>query len=391
MTAMRVFHQKAIQNFPVLCWPSRRMLHFNTRTLLKSKTLALRLDLENSSPLLYPYEVVDTVDKLRKAKKSFSTASCVALDVEALCTKDLKKQLGDISLIQACSDAAKVVYLFDVLTLPRDELKTCMKDIMDNDEIWKMFFDCRRDVEALHSQLGLVPRNVLDLQLYFTAWQWKLRSVHRRSSMGYVLKTVAGITRQEGDAAVQTAMTLGNRPVWDVRPLPEHFLEYAAGDVRHILLMAPHLEQRVGKVVPLDHVERITSRYVEHYSQATAVEDELDPSPAEVNVELLERFIGPGGVCNFCGATGHTETECFKKQNNALRCTFCGSIGHSSRNCYKQHPQLLKCESCGQVGHSKANCFKKNPCKFCGGNHKSNSCHKRLEKKKYFDFESGKQ
>eukprot|EP00796_Vickermania_ingenoplastis_P005321 gene5321-3823_t len=360
---LRSFHRRLL--LKTSC--STRFSHFRSTTpLLEAKSLTFEnVDLTNNGPLSYPYKVVDSVEELTSATKAFMDSSCIALDVEALCTKDLKKQLGDISLIQACSDTERVVYLFDVLTLPRKELRECIGEVMANKEIWKLFFDCRRDAEALNSQLGLIPSRVLDLQLYFTAWQWKLRSVHRRSSMGYVLKTVAGINRQEGDAAVQTAMTLGNRPVWDIRPLPEHFLEYAAGDVRHILLMAPHLVDKVGKTVPLDHVERITAKYVEHYSQSTAVEDELDPSPAEVNVELLERFIGPGGVCKFCGATGHTEAECFKKQNkNQLRCTFCGGMGHSSKNCYKQHPQLLKCESCGQVGHSAANCFKKNPCTY---------------------------
>lgn len=355
----------------------------------KSLDLA-KLNFYSESPLAYPYEVIDSVDKLEKASSVLSQANCVALDVEALCTKDLKKQLGDISLVQACSDAAKTVYLFDVLTLPRENFTQHIGGILASEKIWKLFFDCRRDVEALNSQLALTLKSVLDLQLYFTAWQWKMRSVHRRSSMGYVLKTVAGVMRQEGDSAVQTAMTLGNRPVWDIRPLPPHFLEYAAGDVRHILLMAPHLISKVGKSVPIDHVERITARYVEHYSQSKAVEDELDPSPAEVNVELLERFIGPGGACTFCGATGHTAAECFKKQSNTLRCTFCGALGHSSKNCFKQHPQLLKCEACGQVGHTAANCYKKNPCKFCGGNHKSSNCHQRLQKKKYFDFGDGK-
>lgn len=353
----------------------------------RTKDLSLKVDVVKDNPILFPYKVVDTVKELEKATSSLSQAGCVALDIEALCTQGLKKQLGDISLIQACSDAEKIVYLFDALVLPREKLIVSVGNLLSNTAVWKLFFDCRRDVEALNSQLGLVPRKVLDLQLYFTAWQWKLRSVHRRSSMGYVLKTVSGATRREEDSVVQTAMTLGNRPVWDVRPLPEHFLEYAAGDVRHILFMTPHLVERGGAAVDLERVERITAHYVEHYAKAGEVENELDPSPAEVSIELLERFIGPGGVCKFCGAAGHTETECFRKQSNSLRCTFCGALGHSSRNCYKQHPQLLKCELCSQIGHSAANCFKKNPCNYCGGNHRSNSCHKRLEKGKYFDFE----
>lgn len=386
---MRIFHAAA----SVTSKSSSATRSFFSRSflpLIESTGLSLKVDVTKDNPIMYPYKVVDTVEEMEKACDSLSKAGCIALDIEALCTQDLKKQLGDISLVQACSDAEKTVYLFDALVLPRDKFIATVGNILCSTAVWKLFFDCRRDVEALNSQLGFVPKKVLDLQLYFTAWQWKLRSVHRRSSMGYVLKTVSGATRREEDSVVQTAMTMGNRPVWDVRPLPEHFLEYAAGDVRHILFMTPHLVEKGGTAVDVERVERITAHYVEHYAQAGGMEEELDPSPAEVNIEMLERFIGPGGVCKFCGAAGHTEAECFRKQSNSLRCTFCGALGHSSRNCYKQHPQLLKCESCSQIGHSAANCFKKNPCKYCGGKHKSNSCHKRIEKKKFFDLDAVK-
>lgn len=375
----------------ISCFYAEKRNHFSTCSASlnpsKGSVPFQGFDLKNHNPLNYPYEVIDSVEKLNAAVKSLRGATCVALDVEALCTKALTKRLGDISLIQACSDTSKVVYLFDALTLPRSEFRSSMEEIMTSKSIWKFFFDCRRDVEALHSQLNLVPQGVIDLQLYFTAWQWKLRSVYRRSSMGYVLKTVSGISRKETDSAVQTAMTLGDRPVWDVRPLPKHFLEYAASDVRDIMLMAPHLLSKAAKNVCFDHLERLSFCYVEHYAQLSAVEDELDPSPAEVSPELLERFVGPGGVCKFCGAPGHVESECFRRQSASLRCTFCGALGHSSRNCFKQHPQLLKCESCGQVGHNASNCFRKNPCKFCGGNHKTSSCHKRLQSKSFFPLE----
>ncbi|CBH14702.1 zinc finger protein, predicted [Trypanosoma brucei gambiense DAL972] len=330
----------------------------------------------SSMILKYPYRVVDTHEKLKEAVTSLQGARSIALDIEAFCTTDQAKQLGRISLVQACSDAKPVVFLFDVLTLTPDVFVKDMQSLLSDREIRKLFFDCRRDVEALSCQLGVKPEGVLDLQVFFTAIQWKLRSVNRRSGMGYVLKSVAGLTRQEGDSAVQTAMTLGNRPVWDIRPLPDHFLEYAAGDVRHILLLSNYL---VGnKDVPVDvvAVERLTAQYVEHYAVGKPVITEADATPAEVNRAWLERYIGPGGGCHFCGAKGHTEAECFKKQNGKAKCSFCGEVGHTARNCFKKHPQLLTCEKCGQLGHTGASCFRTNPCKHCGGPHSSANCHK---------------
>lgn len=334
--------------------------------------------------LKYPYEVVDTSDALESAVQSLRTATSIALDVEALCTSEKQKQLGAISLVQACSDAKPVVYVFDVLTLTVPTFVRTMAPLMSDTAVRKLFFDCRRDVEALSCQMQLTPRGVLDLQLYYTALQWKLRSVSRRSGMTYVLKNVAGIRRQEGDSAVQTAMAVGHRPVWDVRPLPSHFLEYAADDVRHTLLLSSALQRHAGGRVPIEAVDRLTSAYVEHYAVGRPVEHEADAHPAEVNTVWLERYIGPGGVCKFCGAKGHVEAECFKRLNGVVRCTFCGEAGHTSRNCYKKHPQLLKCELCGQLGHTAMSCFKANPCKHCGGLHSSANCHKRLREVKYF-------
>nr|CCC93118.1 unnamed protein product [Trypanosoma congolense IL3000] len=342
----------------------------------------------SSAILKYPYEVVDTEEKLNEAVLSLQNARSIALDIEAFCTTEQAKQLGRISLVQACSDAKPVVFLFDIITLTSEVFVRRTQSLLRSKDIRKLFFDCRRDVEALSCQLGIKPEGVLDLQVFFTAIQWKLRGVNRRSGMGYVLKSLTGLTRQEGDSAVQAAMTLGNRPVWDIRPLPDHFLEYAAGDVRHILLLSSYLLAKDDVPVEAEAVERLTAQYVEHYAVGKPVVTEADATPAEVNTAWLERYIGPGGSCNFCGAKGHTEAECFKKQNGKSKCSFCGENGHTARNCFKKHPQLLTCEKCGQLGHTAASCFRTNPCKHCGGPHNSANCHKTFQQQRVFDDSS---
>ncbi|CCW62140.1 unnamed protein product [Phytomonas sp. EM1] len=331
----------------------------------------------------YPYKLVDTVDALKETALCLNKSRLIALDIEAFCTESDRKHLGQISLIQACTDVYPVVFLIDVLVLSIALTKQYLAPVLENAAITKLFFDCRRDIEALSVQMGLTPNTALDLQLQFTALQWRLRSVNRRSGMAYVLKDVAGITRPAGHAAVHTAMTLGHRPVWDVRPLPAHFLDYAADDVRQILLLAPILERRCNGVVSMAAVHRLTARYAAHYGVGRLVEEEADEKSAEVNQTWLERDIGSGGKCAFCHAKGHTEAECFKKTNRTTRCTFCGDLGHTSRNCYQKHPQLLKCDLCGQVGHPASSCYKKNPCIHCGGFHNSANCHRHLQKGSY--------
>lgn len=323
--------------------------------------------------LKYPFRFIDKAPALHAASAVLSKASSFALDVEAFCTNTDQKHLGQISLLQFCTQAEPSVFIIDVLTLGTPAVVEALGPIMTDKSIRKHMFDCRRDVEALSSQMNLKAEGVLDLQLFHTAVQWKAKSVNRRSGMQHVLKTLLQIERQEGDNAVSAAMTLGKRAVWDVRPLADHFLEYAADDARHVLLLAAKLmEDHPDKV---ESIERLTALYVDHYAIGKPVTVEADPAPHHVVVEWLEMLLGPGGTCAFCNQKGHTEAECFKKQSGKpLRCSHCGELGHIATSCFKKHPQLMKCTHCGQLGHTAARCFALNPCKKCGGQHGTANC-----------------
>jgi hypothetical protein len=396
--------------------------------------------------LRYSYKVVDRVAPLKHLSEKFlsviheaksqqnqqiSTTNNVfspppllnvACDVEALVNPlqaNQVKHLGDISLIQLCCPEVdnESVNIVDVLSIGNETVKETLKPIMESKEIRKIMFDCRRDVEALSVQLQLRPQRILDLQLVHTAHQWKMKASDRRSGLQFVLKQELGVDRAAGDAAVSKAMLHGNRPVWDVRPLPEHFLEYAADDVRHLYALYETMKIRHENI--MDSAERISEEYTRFYSvNMKYVEEDADVKSQTVRTDWLERYFGPAGVCGFCGARGHHEENCFKKHqaaasensnntNNAnqtttttttsssanvttnphqptetatktiLRCGYCGSLGHLSTNCFKKHPQLLKCKHCGQMGHTETHCFVKNPCEFCGGKHKTDKCLKK--------------
>ena len=326
--------------------------------------------------LNFPYELVDRPSQLSRVVEALQAAKFFAVDLEANVTSRTDtKQLGSLSLLQLCALNEPTVFLVDVQSLTPAAVSQQLGVVLADESKRKLFFDCRRDVEALSCQMNIFPKSVLDLQLLFTGVQWKLRSITRRSGMSFALKQVTGLSRVEGDAAVQLAMTKGNRPVWDVRPLPPHFLEYAAGDVRHTLLLGSVMQRMYEDKV--DAAARLTNEYVRHYATGRPVVVEADPTATDVSVSWLERYFGPGGVCSFCGQKGHTVTECFRKQSGSTVCSHCGESGHLARNCFKRHPQLLKCNSCGQLGHTEDRCFRKNPCAHCGGSHRSENCHRK--------------
>lgn len=322
--------------------------------------------------LKYTHRMIDTLPVLKSAALDLARATSVAIDLEAFCNDD-PKHLGQISLLQMCSAQAQpVVYIVDVLSLGREAVVSEMGELLQRESIRKTMFDCRRDVEALSTQMGVKPRGVLDLQLYHTAITWKSKGSNRRSGLGYVLKNMCNLDRQLADSAVSAAMTLGKRAVWDVRPLPDHFLEYAADDVRNMLV----LEEKVD----IEHkdieeaVTRLTMQYVEHYAVGKLIEVEADPAANVVLTDWLERYLGPGGKCTYCGQKGHTSDECFRRGTGQVKCTHCGECGHLAKNCFKKHPQRLKCTHCGQTGHIAAKCYAKNPCAHCGGQHPSEKC-----------------
>jgi hypothetical protein len=328
------------------------------------------------SPLHFPHRFIDRVGHLKDVADALATSKSFAIDVEAFCTQSPDKlQLGQVSLLQMCSHVEPCVYVVDVLTLGKDEVRKHLQPVMESKVIRKLMFDCRRDVEAISWQLGMNPAKVLDLQLLHAAVSWKLRGSNRRSGLQFVLRQMCKVERQEGDSAVAAAMTLGNRAVWDVRPLPDHFVEYAADDVRHLLLMADRMLVEFADRV--EAVERLTRQYVEHYAVGTPVTSEADPQPNVVHQEWLERFLGPAGNCAFCGQRGHTDSECFKRVGGVKKCTHCGEAGHLANQCFKKHPQLLKCAHCGQLGHTANRCFALKPCDHCGGQHSSDKCSKK--------------
>jgi hypothetical protein len=328
---------------------------------------------EKLSALKFPHELIERESQLKRVADALISTDAFALDVEAFCTQSPDRlQLGDISLLQMCSPAEPVVYVVDVLTLGRPAVKEHLAPVLQSTQCRKLMFDCRRDVEAISWQLGITPVRVLDLQLMQAAASWKSRGTNRRSGLQYVLRQTCGVERQDGDSAVAAAMTLGNRAVWDVRPLPDHFIEYAADDVRHLLVMAEKM--LVEHADRVDAVERLTRQYVEHYAVGSPVEAEADPQPNVVHTEWLERFMGPAGSCSFCGQRGHTSSECFRRAGGTKKCTHCGETGHLANNCFKRYPQLLKCSHCGQLGHTASKCFQLKPCEHCGGQHPSSKC-----------------
>ena len=344
----------------------------NSFSKLKPLKYTIPSDLQTSI-LQLQYNMIDNEALLYKMHEDLSCCSDIAIDLEALCSKSSQKNsdgifyLGEISLIQLSAPNISIVFLVDVLTLGKSLVFKYLNPLFSNSKFKFHFFDLRRDIEALGMQLNLKPISVIDHQLLHTCVDWARKGINKRPSLKYSLYYQFGLERAHSDTAVSAAMTLGNRLVWDTRPLPTHFMNYAADDVRHLLLfMSPILNDEsylklhnplLFKLIPL--VEEMSKFYVNWYSQLKPVQTEADSSVNIVNETWLEKFIGPAGKCSHCNKNGHAIEDCFQLNGNTVKCSHCGKTGHTVNNCFKLKPQLTKCTFCHQIGHNESKCFAK--------------------------------
>ena len=104
--------------------------------------------------------------------------------------------------------------------------------LMENPNVTKVFHSCRQDVEILYNMSGKVPSPLFDTQIAAMVCGFG-------ESVGYerLVKAVLGIELDKTDC-------LSN---WQLRPLNEHQLEYACGDVTHLVNLYIYFMQALNE------------------------------------------------------------------------------------------------------------------------------------------------
>jgi hypothetical protein len=122
--------------------------------------------------------VVDSKESLDIAKEYLKTVTEVGVDLEGQLEKD-----GMVELVQI--SANEKIFIFDVLGVNKQaqngeniesadckalakNLALVIKEVMENENILKVFHDCRRDSLALHVLLNSCVRNVIDVSAVHT-------------------------------------------------------------------------------------------------------------------------------------------------------------------------------------------------------------------------------
>lgn len=102
--------------------------------------------------------------------------------------------------------------------------------LMQNRDVTKVFHSCRQDVEIIFELSGIIPQPLFDTQVAAMVCGFGESISYER-----LVKAVLGIELDKTDR-------LSN---WQLRPLDEHQLEYAAGDVTHLLKIYRHLKEQM--------------------------------------------------------------------------------------------------------------------------------------------------
>lgn len=154
---------------------------------------------------------VDTPAKLAKAEQSIRAATLIALDTEYDSFRYFREKL---CLLQV--QTAERTWLIDPLA--SDQEISFLGDVLIDPGILKIFHAGDNDIRILKRDYGFGFRNIFD--------------THRAASLlGYRLLSLSTLLETLLGVALEKKM---QRSRWDIRPLSEEQLDYAALDTAHL-------------------------------------------------------------------------------------------------------------------------------------------------------------
>jgi len=157
--------------------------------------------------------LINTTEELETACKILKKQKVIAIDCEFIREKTY---FPIPCLIQiACNERA---FLLDPLAKKMD--MSAFFDIMQNKKILKVFHSGRQDIEIIYNLSGQIPTSVFDTQIAAQAC-----GLGESVSYENLVRVCCGIE-------LDKSCRLTN---WQLRPLTEEQLEYAAGDVTHLI------------------------------------------------------------------------------------------------------------------------------------------------------------
>ncbi|RXW21863.1 hypothetical protein EST38_g3989 [Candolleomyces aberdarensis] len=179
---------------------------------------------------------------------------CIAVDLEGV---DLSRH-GRVCLVQMKANHSRIIWLLDVTVLGRTAFDhpssdgTTVRDILESASIKKMFFDVRRDAEALYHIYGVDMHNVCDLQIVELAARQSNRNRTQfvkglaRTITDYLSPGPQWTQIKERGVALFSPRQGGSFEAFERRPLDPTIAEYSAQDVALLADLEARMMSRFG-------------------------------------------------------------------------------------------------------------------------------------------------
>ena len=167
------------------------------------------------------YHIVDHPDALAAAAQALATAPRIAVDLEADSMFHFREK---VCLLQVASPQAS--YVIDPLRLKN---LNPLKPLMADTKILKVFHGADYDIRSLYRDFGIEIQNLFDTEL---------------------ASRFLGIRESGLEAVLQARFDIRlnkkyQRKDWSRRPLPTEMMDYAAGDVAHLLPLERLIRQEL--------------------------------------------------------------------------------------------------------------------------------------------------
>ncbi|THU91181.1 hypothetical protein K435DRAFT_727495 [Dendrothele bispora CBS 962.96] len=294
-------------------------------------------------------------DSVRTAIDTLSSYSTIVLDCEG---SSLGNQGGRLSLVclrtiptvSSGPNSTARTFVFDAVSLSKEELQPLLDDVIGSDAIQKVVFDGRMDYSAFFFEYDTRIRNILDLQLA----DLQSRTLRGESKMsqtnrltGYLLRSevnagrhvryghvqmIGGISRclKDHNLLVQDKAHLDHLR-WLERPLPTHYLSYAAHDVYIISVIYEHFLKR-GYLNNSDTLAAQSTRYASIWENDQPREEDIYRRNPLLPLEILSVPTGTGATDRICDGCNRKLTRSSFQGINGTKCWVCMTVDVSENS-----------------------------------------------------------
>ncbi|KAJ2914135.1 hypothetical protein MD484_g6290, partial [Candolleomyces efflorescens] len=198
--------------------------------------------------------VVDCIEDLTTYPST--TQPCIAVDLEGV---QLSRQ-GRVCLVQMKANHSRIIWLLDITVLGQMAFDhpssdgTTVRDILQSTSIKKIFFDVRRDAEALYHIYDIDMNNVCDIQIVELAVRKSNNRAQAQPYLNGLARCVTDYLRpgvqwslvKERGVALFSPNVGGSFEIFEQRPLHPALVEYSAQDVALLAALEEHLMLRFG-------------------------------------------------------------------------------------------------------------------------------------------------